>query len=63
MSQQQNQSLERPQHVPFEAAIRALSREDLIALVLMESRRRETVHNCGGCARLAIAAGVYPEAV
>ena len=50
------------ERVPFEAAIRNLPREDLIALVLMESRRRETVHNCGGCARLVIAAGLYPEA-
>ncbi len=51
-----------PTLAEFEAAVHALTKEQLAALLLMDARRRETVHDCGGCARLVIAARVFPEA-
>ena len=41
----------------FEEALRSLPREVLIALLMLEARRVEKVHDCGGCARLALASG------
>lgn len=46
----------------FDAAIRTLPREHLIALVLLESRRKETIYTCGGCARLALVANELTKA-